>query len=111
MIGRQGLSMQSWIRIRKWKYQHIPSGFKFYITSVFLRSEDLKNEVWNNSSYRKLAINILSNIGTTSLLRNPIANANDAVPIRIAQVIVMLENYWGLGLLFNYTPPYCSKKR
>ena len=66
------------------------------VTSIFM-SGDLKGEVevWNNNIHRKLAVDILISIGASWMLRSSIANDPHTVPIRIAQVIVMLENYAG----------------
>ena len=45
-------------------------------------------QVWENDSYRKLAINILISFGTNLLLKKRTGGPND-----VAQVILVLENY------------------
>ena len=51
--------------------------------------------IWNNESYRKLAIGILTRIGTNFLLREE--GCEVAWPAFIAQSVIALEHYNGTG--------------
>ena len=52
-------------------------------------------QIWNNESYRKLAIATLVHIGTNMMMKIGIGGADITVPICLAQSIIVLEHYNG----------------
>ena len=65
----------------------------FYFRDTFTRLQ----EVWDNESYRKMAMNIFISIGTNLLFDEVMKTSNG--PYVLSHAIVFLENYDGMGII------------